>query len=230
LAITTRSEYDTIIRVDNSIRRCVMTRASSWIALLVMLSAATVGFGQAESPPKVTDDGLVLVEDREVAVAWVRPDVDFSVFDKAVVPAIQVSFIDGWEIENRVSAQDSKRIREGFGEFYRKSLVEILEKEAKLEVVEEEGDGVLRFKCVVVKLEMTAAENMDVGRSRNLMSSMGSAVLAVEVFDSAKGYVHARVLDPLRVFSTGLRNFGGQQENGAEARRVFRGVVKALGR
>jgi len=207
-----------------------MTRTSYLIVGVLILMTATVSFGQTKEPPEVTSDGLVLVKDREVAVAWVRPEVDFSGFDKAVIPDFEVSFVEDWEIENRVSSQDSQRIRNGFGKFYRKVLAGILVDEAGFEVVDEAADGALRFKCVVVKLDMTAAENMDVGRSRNLMSTMGSAVLVVEVYDSAKGYIHARALDPIRVFSTGLRDFGSQTENSAEARRVFRGVVKTLGR
>lgn len=206
-----------------------MTRSSYLIVTLMMIAAATVAFGQAKAPPEITEDGLHLVEDRDVAVGWVRPGINFKDFKKAMVPEIQVSFKKGWAVENRVSEQDTKRISEGFGEFYRNEFKDLLKKEAKLEVVDDAGEGVLVFKCVVANMEMTAPENMDVGRSRNLMSSMGSAVLFVEAYDAAKGYIHARSVDPIRVISSGLRDFGGQQENGAEARRVFRANLKLIG-
>jgi hypothetical protein len=207
-----------------------MTRTSSSFsaAVLVILSAAAIASGQGKAPPKVTEDGLVLVEDRDVAVAWVRPDVELSAFKQIFVPEIEVSFRDGWETDNRVSTQDSKRIRKGFGDFYRKALLDYLRKKTRFEVVDGPGDGVLRFECKIVNLDMTASENPSAGRSRSLMSSMGSAVLAVEVFDSGKGYIHARALDPIRVFSTGLKDFGGHQENGNEARRVIRAMAKTL--
>jgi hypothetical protein len=205
-----------------------MARSLS-LPVVVFILAAAVAFPQAKAPPKITEDGLHLVEKRDVAVGWVRPDVNFKEFKKVVVPEFQVSFKEGWAVENRVSEQDAKRIREGFGDFYRNTFKDLLKKEAKLEVVDAEGDGVLMFKCSVVNMEMTAPENMDVGRSRNLMSSMGSAVLFVEVFDSGEGYIHARSVDPIRVIASGLRDFGGQQENGAEARRVFRANLKLLG-
>jgi len=206
----------------------IRTSSSSAVAVLVTFAAAAIASGQAKAPPEVTDDGLHLVEKREVAVAWVRPDVDLPSFKKIFIPEFEVSFKDGWETDNRVSSQDSRRIREGFGDFYRKALLETLKKKTRLEVVDEPGDGVLSFKCSIANLDMTAAENMTAGRSRSLMSAMGSAVLAVEVYDSGKGYIHARALDPIRVFSTGLKDFGNHQENGNEARRVFRAMLRTL--
>jgi hypothetical protein len=69
---------------------------------LILTAAAAGGPAAAkdkktEDLAEVTHDGLHLVPDTEVAVAWVKPGADFSGYDRIMLLEAYVAFRKGWE-------------------------------------------------------------------------------------------------------------------------------------
>jgi hypothetical protein len=197
-----------------------MKRAPFVIAIAVFLAATTVVFGN-DDPPKVTHDGLHLVQDSKVAVAWVDPDADFSIYKRVGILDCYVAFKKDWANENRVSAQDQQRIKDGVAKLFREVFVQVLEENDGFEVVDGAAPDVLLLRPAITDLEITAPDTSTAGRSRNIVASSGSAVLFIELFDSVSSDILARAIDRSSARNTGFMNLGNSVENSADARRAF---------
>jgi len=196
-----------------------MNRAP-FCVVIVMLFAAAFVFG-SDDPPEVTHDGLHLVPDSKVGVAWVDPDADFSIYKRIGILECYVAFKKDWQNEHRVSSQDAQRIKDGVAKLFREVFVEVLEENDGFEVVDGAAPDVLLIRPAIIDLEITAPDKMEAGRSRNLVANSGSAVLFIELFDSESSDILGRAVDRTSARNTGFVNLGNRVENSADARRAF---------
>ena len=196
----------------------------------LLLSASPGAFAQEQDLAGETYDGLTLVPDSTVAVAYVDPDADFSIYDKIMILDCYVSFRKDWEKDHtrssgsriRISSKDIEKIKADVADLFREVFTEKLSEDGGYEIVEAAGDNVLLVRPSIIDLDITAPDTMSAGRSRTYTSSAGAATLYIELFDSVTGDILARATD-----RKAARNVGGYMSytnrvtNRAAARRML---------
>lgn len=215
---------------NRNLMRCTVILCA---VALVSLGAVTGAFAKDEETPSVTFDGLELVPDTKVAVAYVRPGADFGGFNRVMIQDAEVAFRQGWERDqlrsvHRITSRDITQIKEGVADMLREVFVEVLEANDGYEVVSKPAADVLLLRPAVIDLDITAPDNPRAGRSTTFVSSAGAATLFLELKDSVSGEILARFVD-----RQGARDFGHFQHsnrvrNSSEGRRIMRGWAELL--
>lgn len=174
-----------------------------------------------------TFDNLVPVGDPKVAMAYIDPDADFSVFRRVAVLEPLVSFRANWQRDqNRsrsrnISSRDMERIKADVATQFERVFTERLE-DAGYEVVDVMGEDVMILRPAIIDLDITAPDNRTAGRSRTFTSSTGAATLYIELFDGLSGDIIGRAADRQTVRSPGgTVSWSNSVTNTADARRLF---------
>jgi hypothetical protein len=181
-------------------------------------------------------ENLVPVGEPNVAVAYIDPDADFSVFKRAMILDTFVSFRRGWQRDQsrgtrgtRISANDMERIKTRVSELFNTVMIESLEADDGFEVVSEPDYDVLLIRAAIIDLDVTAPDTFSAGRSRTYTADSGAATLYIELFDSVSGQIIGRALDRQSARNPGsMMRWSNRASNTADARRVFRGWADNL--
>jgi hypothetical protein len=200
--------------------------AVSALACLALLGTATLAVAKDES--EVRFDGLVPVKDARVAMAYVNPDADFSVFKRVAILDPFVAFRSNWQRDqNRsrrtgnVRASDMERIKADGAAIFRDVFIERLEA-AGYHITNETGDDVLVLRPAIIDLDITAPDVRRTGRSRTYTATNGAATLYIELIDSITGDVIGRAADRQAARRAGgMMTWNNRVTNRAEARRMF---------
>jgi Protein of unknown function (DUF3313) len=158
----------------------------------------------AQAPAAAADEGLVAVKSRKLDRAWLLPGADFRPFKKVLLRRAEVSFRSNWlrdvngssihRTADRVTQEDALRIidaaRAGFDQVWAQAF-----KSAGYEVVSTPGDDVLDVAPRVVNLYVNAPDVKSSSISSTYTVQSGDATLQMELRDSRKGTLLARVSD-----------------------------------
>jgi len=191
---------------------------------LCLLSAATA---QAQDRTSVFEN-LVPVEGAPVAMAYIDPQADFSVFTRVMILDPYVSFRSNWQRDQnrnrsrRVSARDMERIRADVAALFRDVFTERLQANNGFEIVNEPDYDVLLLRPAIIDLDISAPDTMSPGRSTTFTSSAGAATIYLEMFDSVSGTVIGVAADR-RAARNNLTSvtWSNRVTNTQEARRMF---------
>jgi len=194
-------------------------------ALILPLSL----LAQEQEPPQETHDGLTLVPDRKVAVAYIDSEADLSVYDKIMILDCHVAFKKDWQRDQKrtgsrisISSSDMEKIKTDVAELFREVFTEKLGGDGGYEIVEAAGDDVLLVRPAIIDLDITAPDTMSAGRSRTYTSSAGTATIYVELYDSVTGDILARAADRKAARSVGGHlSYTNRVTNKADARRML---------
>jgi len=177
----------------------------------------------------VSFDNLKRVENSEMAVAYIDPEADFSVYRRVAILQPYVAFRANWQRDQnrssvtRVSARDMERIRADVGSLLEDVLVEALEADNGYEVVSGAADDVLLVRPAIIDLDVTAPDTNTAGRTRQISSTAGAATLYIELFDSVSGKIIGRAADRrIAGRAGGMMQWSNAVTNRSEARRMFR--------
>ena len=179
-------------------------------------------------------DSLVPVEDASVAMAYIDPDADFSVFTRVMILEPYVAFRANWQRDqNRsrsrnIRARDMERIRTDLAAMFKQVFTERLQADDGFEVVDEADYDVLLLRPAIIDLDITAPDINTAGRSRTFSASAGAATLYIELFDSVNGTMIGRAADRQASRRGGTMTWSNRASNSAEARRAFRGWADQL--
>jgi hypothetical protein len=181
-------------------------------------------------------DNLVAVDDAQVAAAFIDPNADFSVFERAMILDTFVSFRSGWERDQRrgtrsmrISSNDMERIKSRVSELFNSVLIESLEADDGFEIVSEPDYDVLLVRAAIIDLDVTAPDTSSAGRSRTYTANSGAATLYIELYDSVSGQIIGRAIDRQAARNPGnMMRWSNRASNTADARRVFRGWADTL--
>ena len=207
------------------------TEYSSGLAKRVVstLIGTAILAGSAATAQEISFDGLVAVDDARVAMAYIDPEADFSVFQRVMILDPHVSFRSNWRRDqNRsrsrnIRASDVERIKVDVAALFKEVIIEVLEADEGYEIVDTADYDVLLLRPAIIDLDISAPDTRSAGRTRTYASSTGAATLYLELFDSVSGAIIGRAAD-----RQAARRFGGTMTwnnrvtNRAEARRVFR--------
>ncbi len=209
------------------------------IALIAVLSALLGTFSIAQAadddwPPKVTSDGLNLVEGTEAAAVWLLDGADFSEYSRVMIIDVGVGFKKNWRrdynrdeisLSGRVSKSDAEKIKQRVADEFKRVFTEELEK-AGYEVADYDFNlaeaDTLVLRPAIVDLDVAAPDVGHAGRSYSFTASAGAMTLYLEFFDSVSSALLGRVVDRKNARDMGNIQMANRVTNKAEADRLFR--------
>lgn len=176
-------------------------------------------------------ENLVPVDESRVAVAYIDPNADFSVFKRVMILDTFVAFKSGWERDQRrgtrgtrISASDMDRIKTRVSELFNSVFIEVLEADDGFEIVSEPDYDVLLVRAAIIDLDVTVPDTSAAGRSRTYTADSGAATLYIELYDSVSGQILGRAFDRQAARqNNSVMRWTNRASNTADARRVFRG-------
>lgn len=206
-------------------------------ACLILLTAGlfALSTAQAEDAPSQFEN-LVAVDDAQVAMAYIDPAADFSVFKRVMILDTFVAFRSGWERDQqrgtrgtRISARDMEQIKTRVSELFNSVFIEVLEADDGFEIADETDYDVLLVRAAILDLDVTVPDNASAGRSRTYTADSGAATLYIELYDSVSGQIIGRAFDRQAARNPGsMMRWTTRASNTADARRVFRGWASQL--
>ncbi len=209
------------------------------IALISVLTVLVGSFASVQAadddwPPKVTSDGLNLVEGTEAAAVWVLDGADFSEYHSVMILDVGVGFKKNWRrdynrdaasLGSQVSKSDAEKIKHRVADEFKKVFTVELEK-AGYEVADYDvklaEDDILVLRPAIVDLVVTAPDTMSAGRSRTFTASAGAMTLYLEFYDSVTSSILGRVVDRKNARDNGMMQISNRVTNKADADRMFR--------
>ena len=170
-----------------------------------------------------TVDGLERVENPGVDIAYVRPGVLFSDYDKVMIKSVEVQFRKDWARDHpRVSPQDQERIKDGLNDIFFDILRSELEDKGDIPIVDTPGPEVLSVSVRLIDLYIAELDDQRTFNTTVYVASAGSVTLIGELYDSLTDEILARVADYRVARSTGQFEISNRVTNTSEARRAFR--------
>ncbi len=193
-------------------------------ALLVAVGSFTV---QSTDAPAVSFDGLHLVPDSKLAIAYVNPEADFSIYSEFMMLDAYVAFKKNWQRKTRVagrrvSNKDMERIKKEAAELLYDTFKNELDDKGGYKFVQAPDDHVLLIRPALIDLEITAPDIAVAGRVTQYVASAGAATLYIELYDSVSGEILARAIDRRAMQDYGYARWANSVTNRADARRMFR--------
>ncbi len=183
----------------------------------------------ADDAASISFDNLKPVDDSAVAMAFIDPEADFSVFSRVMILDPYVAFRSNWQRDqNRsrsrnIRASDMERIKADVASLFKEVFTQRLEADDGFEVVEEADYDVLLLRPAIIDLDITAPDVRSAGRSRTFTASTGAATLYIELFDSVSGAIIGRAADRQAMRNAGgTISFSNGVVNRQEGRRMFR--------
>jgi len=211
------------------------TQIALTAALAVLLgTVATAQAADDDWPPKVTSDGLNLVEGTKAAAVWVVDGADFSEYKRVMIVDVGVGFKKNWRrdynqnevsLASKVSKSDAEKIKQRVADEFKKVFTAELEK-AGYEVADYDvslaEEDILVLRPAIVDLVVTAPDTNSASRSRSYTASAGAMTLYLEFYDSVTSSILGRVVDRQNSRDNGMMQISNRVTNKAEADRMFR--------
>jgi hypothetical protein len=220
-----------------------MSTSNSWtitpvkILMLLAIAIAFAGISSlsvvSEDPPEISFDGLHLEPDTDVALLYVKPNADFSVYEEFVMLEAYVAFKKNWQRDTkvggrRVSNKDMERIKVEAAALLHESFKKELDEVGGYKFVEKSGDKVMILRPALIDLDITAPDIPVAGRVTNYVASAGAATLYLELYDSVSGEILGRLVDRRNMQDYGTARWANSVSNRADATRLFKRWAKLL--
>jgi hypothetical protein len=200
------------------------------IALTLTLTSQQDLRAADDDTPEFTHDGLQRVIDSRAALAYIKPDADFSRYDQFMILDCFVAFKKDWQKDynrdqrstsSRVSDKDMERIRNDMAEAFREVFVKELSGDEGYEVVDAPAANVLLIRPAIIDLVATAPDTGGAERSYTFVNSAGAATLYIELYDSVSGEVLARAIDRKADRGHGRMQWHNKVRGRADAKRIL---------
>lgn len=200
------------------------------VALLVAVGSFQV---QSTDAPAVSFDGLHLVPDSKLAITYVNPQADFSIYSEFMMLDAYVAFKKDWQRKTRVagrrvSNKQMARIKKEAAELLYDTFKNELDDKGGYKFVEVPDDQVLLIRPALIDLEITAPDIPVAGRVTQYVASAGAATLYIELYDSVSGEILARAVDRRAMQDYGHARWANSVTNRVDARRMFRRWAELL--
>lgn len=202
-------------------------------ACVVLFCAPAVA--KKEQLPEVDKDGLHLLKDTKVAVAYAKPGASLEPYTKLKILDCFVDFKKDWErdynmnqlgLEGRVTDKDAEAIKDGLAAEFKKVFTDELTKKG-FEVVDDVGPEVLLLRPALINVDVVAPDIMRAQMERTWIQSAGEMTLYMELYDSATSTLLARVVDP-QADDRAFAQQANRATNKAAADRILRSWAELL--
>jgi len=201
------------------------------LALLCVCTLFAAGYAVAkDDPPRVSHDGLELVDHDRHQEIYKKPGADFSQYARVAILECYVAFRKNWErdqnrdrvgLSNRVTQKDMDRIKKSLSDEFLKVFTEELEN-GGYTVVDTGAEDVLVLRPAIIDLDVTAPDTMSPGMTQTFAASAGQMTLYMELYDSVTSAILGRVIDAEAARDHGTMHVSNRVTNQAEADRILR--------
>jgi len=207
---------------------CAVTTA---LALMLALTPQLDLWAADDDTSEFTHDGLQRVIDSKAAIAYIKPDADFSRYNKFIILDCYVAFKKDWQkkynrdqrsASGRVNDKDMERMRNDMAEAFREVFVKELIEKGGYELVDEPAGDALLLRPAIIDLEVSAPDTRSATRSYTFVDSAGAATLYIELYDSVSGEILARAIDRKADRSHGRMQWASKVTGRADAKRILR--------
>ena len=193
---------------------------------ILVAGISSIGVNSTDAP-EISHDGLHLDPDSDVALLYVKPNADFSIYEEFLMLDAYVAFKKNWQRNTkvagrRVSNKDMEKIRVEAAKLLHESFRKELEEVGGYKFVEQTGDKVMILRPALIDLEITAPDIPTAGRVTTYVASAGAATIYLELFDSVSGEILARVIDRRNMQDYGFARWANSVTNRADAARMFK--------
>jgi hypothetical protein len=204
---------------------------------VVMALLCAPAMAKKQQLPEVSSDGLHLLKDTKVAVAYAKPGATLEPYSRLKILDCFVDFQKDWQrdynmneigLDGRITDKDAEEIKQGLAAEFRKVFTEVLTKQG-FEVVDDVGPDVLLLRPALINVDVVAPDVARIGMSRTFVRSAGSMTLYMEFYDSATSTLLARVVDP-QGDDEGFAQQANRVTNKAAADRILRSWAELLGK
>lgn len=175
------------------------------IGAALSLAAAPVGWAKEDKLPEVDSQGLHLIKDSKVRVAYALPGASLAAYNKVKLLDTYVAFKKNYQrdynlqevgLEGRVTDKDLEGVKTRLAAEFTKEFTKVLTKKG-YPVVDETGPDVLLLRPAIINLNVAAPDTMrGSAMSATIVRSAGDMTLYMELYDSATSKLIARVIDP----------------------------------
>lgn len=181
----------------------------------IVLALALASTASAKDKlPQVSKDGLHLMKNTKVKVAYVKPGATLDQYTKVKILDCFVQFRKNYEreynlnevgLDGRITDKDIATIKTRLAAEFKKEFTKVLTKKGH-EVVDDAGPEVLLLRPAIINLDVTSPDTMRVGFSATVVASAGQMTLYMEMYDSVSSELLARVIDPQAGREGGVAN------------------------
>ncbi len=208
----------------------------STAVFLLALMMTTGSSAKEKKLHEVSSDGLHLVKNAKVRVAYAKPGMDLSKYSKVKILDCFVQFkknymrdynMDEVGLDGRVSTKDMDDIKKRLVTEFNKVFADELTK-AGHQVVTEVGPDTLLLRPAIINLDVTAPDLMTANMGNTWVASAGQMTLYMEMYDSATSELLARVIDPEAGNQGGMAQISNRVTNRVQADQIIRRWAKLL--
>ena len=214
------------MRIKGHVTLCVLA-----LALASIPTARQNPHAAEDKPAEVSHDGLHLRTPSRAAIVYVKPDADFSVYNRFMILDCYVAFKKNWKrdynrsqtsLGARVKDSDMERIKREMAELFKEVFIETLSEDDGYPLTDSPAEDVLLIRPAVIDLDATAPDIPKAGRSYTFVDSKGAATMFIELHDSVSGEILARAIDRRADRSQGIMTWSNRSTNRADARRILK--------
>jgi len=216
-------------------KKLIKTKIALITALTVLVgSFATVQAADDDWPPKVTSDGLNLVEGTKAAAVWIKDGADFSEYHSVMIVDVGVGFVKNWRrdynrdeiaLSRRVSKSDAEKIKHRVADEFKAIFKQqlnlagyiVFDYDFKLA-----DHDILVLRPAIMDLEVTAPDVQSASRGRTFTASAGAMTLYMEFLDSVTSSILGRVVDRQNARDNGVIMISNRVTNKVAADRLFK--------
>jgi len=218
----------------SSFRRVMMATNRVFLTLFaVIFSLAGSPAWAKKDLPEVNDEGMVLVENSELATVYADPGADLGIYKRFILLDATVAFKKNWQRDQnfpnplKVRDSDMVKIQQDVAGLFREVFTQELA-DGGYTMADEPGPDVLLIKPAIVDLDVEAPDIQSSSRTYSYSRSAGEMTLNLELYDSLTDDRIVKATDRKKDPDYIRMEWRTSVSNRADARRMMSAWAKAL--
>ena len=201
-------------------------------ALILSISAGAPAWAKKDLP-EVNDEGMVLVENSELATVYADPGADLGIYKRFILLDATVSFKKNWKRDQnfpnplKVKDSDMVKIQEDVADLFREVFTKELI-DGGYAMADEPGPDVLLIKPAIVDLDIEAPDIPSSTRTYSYSRSAGEMTLNLELYDSLTDDKIVKATDRKKDPDYMRMEWRTSVSNRSDAKRMMTAWAKAL--
>ena len=201
-------------------------------ALIFSISVGAPAWAKKDLP-EVNDEGMVLVENSELASVYADPGADLGVYKRFILLDATVSFKKNWKRDQnfpnplKVKDSDMVKIQEDVADLFREVFTKELI-DGGYAMADEPGPDVLLIKPAIVDLDIEAPDIPSSTRTYSYSRSAGEMTLNLELYDSLTDDKIVKATDRKKDPDYMRMEWRTSVSNRSDAKRMMTAWAKAL--
>jgi ribosomal protein S17E len=215
------------------LKKCIFIFVS--LCLISMLGCTSTT--TTNSAPEVSPEGMSLKVSTGSTIAYEKPGVDFSGYDKLIIMPSEVAFKKNWErdynreqsgLSTRIRDKDVIRIKEDVATLFDQVFKQEFSQASSITLVEEVSANTLIMRPAIINLDVNAPDIQSASNVKRYTEEAGEATLFVELYDGVSGEILVRILSAAVAGDNSYYHWANRVSNRADATRMIKMWADAL--